>query len=187
MPEINLLKQNTSSGSFSDSAPKIFAWVLLLVLICLVGFYVWLYFQSKSIEEQAKTLQQSMANKKKEALEMEERDELLTRQAQLKALTGLVGGHVYWSQLLPEIAEVTLKTASYASLTAGGADGRISLETTVPSLVDLDKFMQVFDLPQFNKNFNDIRIGGFNKAQTKDGSSIKFRVDMKYNPQIIQY
>jgi hypothetical protein len=189
LAQINLLKQNNSSGAdsgFKDGVVKIFVRLLLVVLVVLVVYDGWLFFQSKSIDGKISSVQTQIAGQTQQALDLTGRGELLTRQQQLKNLNTLVAAHVYWSQMFKPLADATLNTASYSNLQVGIGTNLI-LSAAVPSLTDLDKYMQVFNLPQFNQNFSDIRISGFTIAQGKNSSSVKFNVQMKYNPSLIQY
>ena len=186
MAQINLLKQANGAGNFGDKIPKILARVLFLFLALLAAYYIWLFLSFRNTENKIVQTRKKINSEKQAALNMPERGQLFTRQSQIKALEGLISQHVYWSQLLPKLAQVTLKTASYGALSSG-ADGTISMSVTVPTLADLDKYMQVFDLSQFNENFSDIRIGGFSKVQGKTSSFIQFQVKMKYNPAVINY
>ncbi len=186
MAQINLLKQNTTGGDIGKNVPKILVWVLLIVLVLLLGFYGWLFFSSKSIDSKIAAAQIQINNDNQAALAPKGRDELLTRQQQLQSLSALIASHVYWSQLFKPLAAATLKNASYSSLTVGtGKD--LTLNVTVPTLEDMDKYMQIFNLPEFNQNFSNVRIGGFSKVQGKNSTSIGFQVKMQYDPKIIQY
>ena len=186
MAQINLLKQSTQTHSFIDNTPKILARIFLVVLSLLIIYYLWLFFSSKSIDSQTAKATAKINADTQSALNMKNRDEVLTRQQQVKSLAGLISSHVYWSQLFPELARVTLKTASYSSLKVG-LNNDLGLTVTVPSLADLDKYMQIFNLASFNQNFSEIRIGGFNKIQGVNSNSVQFQVLMKYSPGLIQY
>jgi hypothetical protein len=186
--EINLLKQGTSKNDLSFNAPKILIWVFLAVLIVLLGYYAWLFVEAKNVDNEIAVAQIKITSDGAEALAVNGRDEFLTRQLQLQGLDGLVAGHLYWSQLFQPLADATLKDASYSDLTVGsGAD--ITLDVTVPTLTDLDKYMQIFNQDPFDTNFTNVRIGGFTKIQSSDknSSSVKFQIKMQYNPKIIQY
>lgn len=186
MPQINLLKQTRNADSFLAESPKIIVRIFLVILLALAGYYVWLFVDLNKTNNTLAETQSKINADKQKALNIKKRDEILTRQLQLKALAGIINQHTYLSQLMPEVATVTLKKANYHNLSADSS-GVLSLDVTVPSIDDMDKYMQVFDLPIFNENFSDIRIGGFNTVQGKDSSSVHFQVSMKFNPAIIQY
>ena len=160
----------------------------MVVLGVLVVYYIWQFVALASVNKQITQTQTKINNEKQEALSTQNRDQLLVRQQQIKSLQGIIASHPYWSQMFPELAKVTLKTASYSSLRVGLADN-LNLSVTVPSLADLDKYMMVFDQPEFNKNFYNIRINGFTKVQGIGAAapSVQFQVEMSYNPSLIQY
>jgi len=187
--QINLLKQNSSNTSLDigKNVPKILVRAALVILVALAGYYGWLYFKSKSIEGQTSALKIKMDNEVRTGLGQADRNEVLTRQLQIKTLSGLIPAHLYWSQLFQPLADATLKNASYTNFETN-ANGTISLDVSVPSLEDLDKFLQVFNLADYNKNFSDVMLGGYTKADGKNGSkSYNFQVKLKFNPQLIQY
>ena len=187
MAQINLLKQASPQQSLWTVLPKIFASIFLVVLIILAAYYGWLIIESKKIASNIINVQAQINEEKKTGLNMPKRDEVLIRQQQLQGVNEAVANHLYWTQLLPELARVTLKSASYSNIKVG-TDGKISMTVKVPTIGDLDKYLQVFDLPAFNKNFSDLRIGGYYKVQGEGNSStINFYVMMKYNPDVIQY
>lgn len=186
MAQINLLKQTSSDTNFLDAGPKILARALAIILALLVVYYIWLFIDLNRTENKTLETRAKINADKQLALDMPNRDEFLTRQLQLKGLEGLIGGHPYWSQLLPELSRVTLKNASYKSLTAGSG-GEVALSVSVPTLADMSKYMEIFDLPEFNQNFSNIRIGSFSKVQDKTSTSIQFQVKMEYSPELIQY
>ncbi len=186
MAQINLLKQKSQGQNFLHYLPSILVKFLAVLLLAVLVYYVWLFVKARSAENEIRNLGQKIVQARSDVAAEEGRDKLLTRQAQLKELENLVSGHVYWSKLLPALSEATLKTASYSSLQILD-DGDITLDVTVPTLVDLDKFLQVFDLPEFNKNFSNVRIGAFHKVPSEDKIVFNFEVRMKYNPKLIEY
>lgn len=188
MPQINLLKQNNQVSNNAQGLYKVIVYILMALFVGLILYYGWLYFKSKDILKQIIATEAKITEEKKTVLNMDKRDEVLTRQQQVVALQSAINSHLYWSQLLPELARVTLKTASYTSLKAG-LEGELILSATVPSLSELDKYLQVFDTAAFNKNFSNIRIGGFHKSQVVEGgqTAVSFEVKMQYNPELIQY
>ncbi len=186
MAEINLLKQSSGGSNLKKNSSKFLIRGLLTVLVLLVAYYGWLFIESKSIDNKTVAAEAQINTDNQSALDAKGRDELLTRQQQLQTLSGLIGPHTYWSQLFKPLADATLKNANYSSLTVGKDNGLV-LNVTVPTLEDLDKYMQIFNLPGFDQNFSDVRIGGFSKVQDKNSTSVKFEVQMQFDPKIIQY
>jgi hypothetical protein len=185
LAEINLLKQN-SRGNFYLNAPKFLIWFFLAVLIIIFAYYGWLFFESKSIDNKMAAAEAKISNDNTTVKNTTGSGELFTRQQQIQNLSKLIAAHPYWSQLFKPLADATLKNASYSSL-AVGAGNDLNLDVMVPTLEDLDKYTQIFNLPQFYNNFSDVRISGFSKVQDKNSTGIKFEVKMQYNPKIIQY
>ncbi len=185
MAQINLLKQS-ASGEWQKKLPKILAGIFWVVLASLVGYYIWQFFNFRNLENQVQDVRKKINLDLKSGSDIQNQKEIFTRQAQLKSLADLVSKHVYWSQLMPEVARVTLKTAGYKSLTMGSS-GELTINVIVPSLADLDKYMQVFDLPDYNQNFSNIRIGSFSKIQGVTSNSIQFQAKMDFNQEVIEY
>jgi hypothetical protein len=186
MAQINLLKQSSAPNNLWQVVPKFLVKFFAVVLIGLIAYYAWLYFQFKSIENKIEASLIQINSDRQEALNSPQRDELLTRQSQLKYLDGIISQHLYWSQLLPKLANVTLKKAAYVNLNMGSV-GKLTLSVNVPTLADMDKYLQIFDLPEVNKYFSDVRIGSYHKVLGKTSESISFEVNMQYNPSILQY
>lgn len=186
MAQINLLKQKSASQNFLEGLPALIVKLLVVVLIGVLVYYGWIYLKQRDVDGQIVELQERIAQSKQSVLENENRNELFTRQAQLQELDKLIEGHLYWSQLMPALANVTLKSANYSGLKILD-DGEITLKVTVPDLVELDKFLQVFDLPSVNSKFSNVRIGSFHKVQDEDNTVLSFDVKMQYNPEILKY
>ena len=186
MAQINLLKQSSTASNTWDNLPKILARLLIFVLIILVGYYAWLVIDTQSIASKTTSTQAEINLDKQKALSTAGRGEVLTRQLQLKDFQDLLAQHLYWSQLMPVIADATLKKATYSSLKVDG-EGLLTLAVNVPTLEDLDKYLQVFDLPQVNKYFSNVRISSYRKVQGPNSTGIAFEVNMNYNKSVIKY
>lgn len=186
MSQINLLKQSSSPNGNLQKLSKLFAIVFAALAVLLVGYYAWLFIDYSFIGSQIQKAQVQYNSDLQTALAMPQRSELITRQQQLKSFSDLLNSHQYWSQLLPALAAVTLKSASYSDLKVDNT-GRVTIQVSVPTLDDLDKYLQVFDLPAVSKNFSNVAIGAYHKEQGKNSTSIQFQVMMDYNPALIQY
>jgi len=184
--QINLLKQQDSTSNFGQFLPGLFVKVLTVAVICLFAYYGWLFLKAKKLVNNISAAEKTISDSKTQAATMPGRDELLTRQAQLKELSGLISKHTYMSQLIPALAKVTLKTAIYTSLKSAG-DGNMTLSVALPDMNELDKFLQVFDRPEFSKNFNNLRIGSIHKVQSNGRLYYKFDVIMTYNTSLLNY
>jgi hypothetical protein len=184
VPEINLLKPKSPREHFLQLSPKILARLLLVLLVAVALYYAWLFFQVKTTAGEVAKIQQANLSSRGEAATTQGRDELLTRLSQLQEADKLISHHLYWSNLLPALARVTLKTASYSNLEAF-SDGTVGLTVMVPNLGELDKFLQVFNNPKFNANFYNITIGAFHKIQSGDTAAITFDVKLNFNPALL--
>lgn len=185
--QINLLKQTNSSPASFD---QIITWgfrVCLLGFVLLLAYYGWLWNDNRSTSKRIMSLEQQVTVQKADIAKDKGRQEVLVRQLQLKELGKIIDTHLYWSQLIPELAKVTLKNASYVSI-KGLSDGNLTLSVVVPTTEDLDKFLQVFDdTPKFNKYFVNLRIGPINRIQSGDGLSTKFDIRLNYDPSLLKY
>lgn len=203
MAQINLLKQKTDNVEQASVFLGLFAKLLIAILIAALSYYVWLFFAVRSTDADITSVSRNISDIKSQALKNENRGELLARQQQLQQLDNLISAHPYWSSLLPSLAKVMLTKATLSNVKAEN-DGSIVLSTTLPSLEDLDKFLQVFDNAKFNQNFYDVKIGSFHllpasgappattggaRTGTEPESStiVKVDVSMKFNPQILIY
>jgi hypothetical protein len=188
MPDINLLNSSTNPKSVENTVrdiPNVISKVLLFVLLLIVLFYGYLFyadFKAKKTLSNSKAVIDSITA---EAKKTNGREMVVMRQGQVKELNGLVGNHVYWSALLSELAKVTLGTAKYTTIEAR-SDGKLSLSATLPSYSDLEKFLQIFDLETYNKQFSDVRIASISKSQQEDSLETIVRLELTFNPAFIK-
>jgi hypothetical protein len=185
MAQINLLKQQ-SPYAFSGGTLAIINKILILLMILGVGFYVWSYLKVKTLNQAIATQTTQIANQKTEFNKTPRSDEVITRQAQLKAQENLINAHVYWSQLLPEIAKVTMQGVNYLSLQTD-AKNTVSLSLEVANMSDLDKFLQTLNSPLINKYFRDVKLGSVSKEQEDKREFLKVDILFSFNPSLIQY
>lgn len=184
MAQINLLKQQSESESLIQKAPTILVRILAVLALAVIAYYAWMYIREKRIVKEIQEVETNVSQLYAEAMSIPGRQELFTRQGQLKEYMTISSAHKYFSQIFLPLAQVTLKTAKYSNFQAS-EDGTINLSTTVPDIKDVDKFIQIFNIPQFYENFSDVRIGSLNRLQDETGVSYRFDLTMKYNPQII--
>ena len=186
MAQINLLKQNKPSALASVGLVSVVSKLAIVGLLAMAAYYGWLTFRQRDLKRGIEQVSQQIEEQKQELSQVSERDEILTRQSQIKEFDSLINGHMYWSQLLPELANVTLKNASYLSFKAQN-EGTMSLDVKVPSIAELDKFLQAFDSPKLNRYFSDLKIGGINKVLDGDESYVSVSVQLKYDPHLLEY
>lgn len=186
MAQINLLKQKTIGQSFQAVFPVYATRFLLVVLLVVVAYYVWIFISLKKTNAQIAETEAKLAQNQEAISKIQDTDQLFARQNQLKALEGIITEHLYWSQLLPEVAKVTLKRATYSNF-AIHPDNTLSLTVSVPNFEDFDKFLQVFDIPKVNESFSEVRVSSFHESETDETSVVQFDVKMKFNPAILEY
>lgn len=180
MAQINLLSSNTSASKSNTGEVilKLSVKILAVVLGAVVLYYGWLLLSSHRTNLSTESNKKRIIEAQTEISGRKERQELIVRQGQLSALNGLLQNHVYWSNLFPKLAEATLNTVSYLSFSADD-QGKGTMTVSVPSYAELDKFLQVFDLQQFNENFSNIRISSISRSQK--GSTLETRAEIQFN------
>ena len=186
MAQINLLKQNKPSALGGVGLVSVISKLAIVGLLALAAYYGWVAFRQRDVKRGIEEIGLQIERQKQELSQVSERDEILTRQSQIKEFDSLISAHMYWSQLLPELAKVTLKNASYLSFRAQN-EGTMTLEVKVPSIAELDKFLLAFDSPKLNRYFSDLKIGGINKVFDGDESYVSVSVQLKYDPKLLEY
>lgn len=185
MPEINLLNTEVKRASIPE---EIFLWLMrLLAFILLLAF---LYFgytlfalsrTNASINDEEQKIDQAT----QDIINNSSRDEVVTRQGQLQQVDTLIQDHVYWSKFFPELARVTLQSAVYSTFSAN-PDGTAIVTVLVPDYATLDNYLQVFDLPDYNKTFSNVRLVSTTNAPAETGGGIQARISLKYNPEYLK-
>lgn len=186
MPQINLLGQeNVHKNAALTRLPLYLVRFFVVVFLLVLLYWGYLYVRVKLVVNKVATAQADIIRIQKETLADKNRRELLVRQGQLSTLDKLLKDQQYWSRFLPELARVTLKSASYLSFSAG-KDGVARMSVTVPSYKEFDEFLQVFDLPQFNSKFSDITVSSIGKYQQGDTQTVRFDMSMRYDPSFLK-
>jgi hypothetical protein len=187
MSEINLLHTDSadSSGVNNGLAATLLARLLLLLVILAIVFYAVLYFYNWQSNRTLTSVNSQIKSLQTEAVKNKDRNELVTRQEQLTKLETLIDKHLYWSYLLPELARVTLKSAHYTNITAK-SDGKLQLSVSLPSYADVEKYMQIFDLPEYNQQFSNVRIVGIDTVQKETNIETLLRLELTFNADYIK-
>ena len=186
MAQINLLKQNQPSSFSRFGIFPILNYLTMAGILALLSYYGWAYLQNKKYDKKNQELAAVILQQKQELSSVKNRDELFSRQAQLKGYDELISGHPYWSQLLPELAKVTLKQVSYLSVKIDN-QGVMNLSVQLPTMADLEKFLQVFDSAQLNKYFRDLRISGISKIQDEEKNYVRVDIQLNYDPSLLNF
>lgn len=184
MAQINLLGSNASVKN-TRFLPTLLVRIFIVALVLVVIYYGYLFFTLKSKTNAIADVQQKIAQAQSESLANQDRKELLVRQQQLQNANDLIKKHVYWSYFLPELARVTLQNGSYLDITSQN-NGIVDLSLTVSDYAEMDKVLQVFDLPQFNQEFSDVKIVSVGKSQDKDVIRNQLKIQLKFNTDFIK-
>lgn len=186
MPDINLLQSESHDiGSEVSNAARIVARLLVFVVVAAILAYGALFFWGWTTQGSIEKVTTQVAAKQQEILANKDRNELVTRQEQLKELNTLIDEHLYWSYLMPELARVTLKSGRYTNIEAK-SDGKLNLTVNLPSYEDIEKFMQIFDLPEYNQQFSNVRIVSIGKTQSENSIETRVSLQLTFNPEFIK-
>jgi cell division protein FtsB len=186
MPQINLLGQDSQRYSAPwTKGPLYTVRLFAFLFVAMLAYWGYLFVRTRITTKEVADIQAQIIKTQKEILSSEKRRELLVRQGQLDATGRLLQEHKYWSRLLPELARVTLKTASYISFSADSV-GTAHMVVTVPSYKDFDKFLQVFDLAQFNDHYFQVTVSSVGKFQQGDTQSVRFDVTLHYDQEFLR-
>ncbi len=186
MAQINLLGQESGSGeSVAVKLPMYFVRILVVVFILLLGYWAFLFVQSKITKNSISELQGEIITKQKQLMESGQRKELVKRQGQLAAANSLINEHEYWTRVLPEIARVTLRSARYMSFNIDGA-GQAKMVVNVPSYTEMDKFLQAISMDEFNDVFQSVTVTSINKVQQGETQLVRFEISVKYNKDFLK-
>ncbi len=186
MSEINLLHTDSSSvGGSSGIFATLAARLLLVILVAAMLGYAGLFAYSWKTEKDLEKVKQDVQTLQAEALANTDRNEVVTRQEQLIELETLITNHAYWSYLLPELARVTLKSARYTNIEADST-GKLNLAVSLPNYSEVEKYMQIFDLPEYNQQFSNVRIVGIDSVQKDTSIETLLRLQLTFNPEFIK-
>jgi hypothetical protein len=185
MADINLLSTTTQTSNTAEHSASLAVKILGGILILLLLFYGYTWLQMRRTQSALASVQTQMNRAQSEAINMKDRGQLITRQGQVQALDTLIKNHLYWSYLLPELARVTLRSASYSTIGAD-ANGVLSLTVNLPSYAEADKYLQVFDLPQYSQQFSDVKVLSITKAQVGSTAQTQLKLQLKFNPEFIR-
>lgn len=185
MADINLLGSEKKEFHFSERGFSWLARLMVVVVVAILAYYGYLFYASHKVQGQIDSLRTKTQTAQADAVSNKDRAQLLTRQGQLASLNPLIKNHTYWSALLPEVARVTLKQASYVTMQADSS-GTMVLTVSVPDYASMDKFLQVFDMSQYNQQFKDVKILSINKSQEASNLNLNLRIQLSFNPDFIK-
>jgi cell division protein FtsB len=185
MADINLLEKRTTYSQVKERGKRWFLRIVTLVFVLTLALYGYLFFSQWNAEKQIAEHQSVIAKAQSELENNQQREELITRQAQVKKANQLLNDHLFWSGLLPELARVTLTQAQYSSVEISKT-GDIFLTVTVPNYEEAEKFLQVFDLPEYNQQFSNVRILALGRAEKNNVLQTTMRLQLTFNPSLLK-
>lgn len=188
MAEINLLQpEQISASSIVGRSKFIVSRMLMVILVLIMAGYGYLFIEDSRVSGNIEKTQAKITQAQSVAMNNQDRAELLTRQGQLKELDKLVKDHMYWSYMLSDLAKITFKNAKYSNFEAD-TKGKMWATVNVSTYEELDKFVQVFNLPEYNKEFSDVRVITINKEQDANTgvTVLKARLQLTFNPEYIK-
>ena len=185
MADINLLDNPSGASQIRQKGAKFASRIVGLVLLLSLFAYGFLFYRGWSLDNKIAESQTKIDEYKADFKNSDQREELLTRQEQLKNVDQLIDKHMYWSALLPELAKVTLTSAKYTSIQTN-SDGILDLSVTFPSYTEAEKYLQVFDLPEYNKNFSNVRVKSLSKTQQDDLLKTTMNIELTLSPELLK-
>ncbi len=185
MAEINLLDTQAPSSVLKAQGKiwlvRMITTVFILVVLAYVFLLVFGWLTDRSIGE----AKDSVAKLQSDFKSNPDREQLITRQGQLKNANQLLANHHYWSPVLPELARVTLASAKYSSILVDIKDG-LELTVTTPSYEEAEKFLQVFDLPEYNTKFSNVKLLALTKAESDNVLQTNMRLHLTVDPSLFK-
>ncbi len=185
MADINLLEQESSVNRIKAQGKQWLSRLASLVLVLSLLTYGYLFYSGYSLENKIAESQRKISDYQSELQDNEKRDELIARQGQLKSVNQLIEKHMYWSVLLPELARVTLNSAQYTNIETD-VEGEIDLTVIVPSYADAEKYLQVFDLPEYNDNFSNVKVVSLTKTEQDNLLQTTMRLNLILDPDFLK-
>jgi len=180
MPDINLIGSERQELSRSRSLGSLLTGFFVLILILFIAYYGFLLFRGRQLAKDITSTQAKIVESEAKIRNNSEKNEVFTRQAQIADLKTLLATHLNWSRVVPELARVTLRSASYTDFLAESGNN-IVMTVEVPNYVELDKFLQVFDLPQYSQNISHVKIRSIAKIQQEDSLKLRAKIEFTYN------
>ncbi|MEZ4180649.1 MAG: hypothetical protein R3B41_04045 [Candidatus Doudnabacteria bacterium] len=186
MADINLLNSEHSKVEFiASSGSRIVFRLAILLAIAVFAYYGYLFLSSIATRNNLVKAQTKVDDYTEQINQNTSRQELLTRQGQLNSVNLVLSKHLLWSELLPELARVTVRSAKYTNISVD-QPGTVQLSIEFPNYAEADKYLQVFNLPQYNKYFSNVRVASMVKSQSESGSYIAMLLDLTYDESLLK-
>lgn len=185
MAEINLLETKSAISTVKETGKKWLLRLATLILIVVLAIYAYVFYSDWSGKREVGELKSSIAAAQAEMQNNKERAELVTRQGQLQSVNQLLSQHLFWSTLLPELARVTLTSANYSTIETS-AKGDLTVTVTVPTYAEAEKYLQVFDLPEYNQQFSNVQLLALSRNQQDSTLQTTMRLQLTLNPALLK-
>ncbi len=197
MADINLLQSNhptkaPEGGAVPNSLNYIGAAILGIVVILSAGAW----YVSAHAASQDLVVTEQIQQVKDQVIALPNYSTFVNAQNSVAGLNFLLQNHLDWSQPPAKIAAITYKTVAYTHITLN-QDGTATLEGTVPSYADLDKFLQALNNKTLspsvvsatlasvaNGSSNSAAAGGAGTTATQTASSLTFSVNVSFDKSI---
>ncbi len=186
MAEINLLGNDTiDPASITAKSLRLVSSLLFAVLLLMLLSYGYFSFSSWGNGNKIEDVQKKTSAATQEVAQNPQRLEVVTRQGQIQEVNSLLSKHLYWSYLLPELSRVTLSSAGYTRITADDK-GKLDLTVAVPTYQDLEKYLQVFNLPEYHQNFSNVRITSISRTSVNEQLAIQAQIRLDFDPKFLR-
>ncbi len=185
MSEINLLETQSTFHQVKEKGKRWILRIATMVFILTLGLYGYLFYSDWSGQRQIAEHQQVISETQASLENNQQRSELITRQGQLQSASDLIDAHLFWSGLLPELARVTLASAEYSTLETT-EEGDLNLTVTVPTYAEAEKYLQVFDLPEYNRYFSNVRVMSLSRSQKDNILQTQMRLQLTMDPELLK-
>lgn len=185
MSEINLLQSQSTFRQVKEKSKRWLLRVATLVFILTLALYGYLFYSDWSGQRQIAEHEQVIAETQASLENNAQRSELIARQGQLRNATELIEAHLFWSGLLPELARVTLASAEYSTIETT-EEGDLNLTVTVPTYSDAEKYLQVFDLPEYNRYFSNVRVMALSRSQKDNILQTTMRLQLTMDQALLK-
>jgi hypothetical protein len=183
--QINLLSNETTRTALPwETLLAVLVRLFAIVFFLCIGYYGYLWYSTRSLAGKIIARQNSISQIQREILNHTDRKELLIRQGQISELEKLLASHTHWSKFFPELARITLKSASYVALSTEES-GLAKISVVVPSYSDFASFLTVFEQPEFHEKFNDVKVIAVTKYQASGISGVKFDIEVAYDEKLL--
>lgn len=185
MSEINLLQTQSAFHQVKERGKRWLLRLMTLAFIVTLALYGYLFYRDWSGQKQISENQAVIAEVQSSLEKDQKRSELLVRQGQLQTVNQLLAEHSFWSGLLPELARITLVSAEY-SLVETTPQGDLNITVTVPTYAEAEKFLQVFDLPEYNKYFSNVRVLSLGQSGKDGVSQTTMRIQLTMDQSLLK-